>query len=92
MNNIIVIMIVFADFCQYNVMGPDFRSLSSVILDLSRVPSVDLSGLIEMSEGVLWLTLDIVYVLCAVWLVVSVLVFLKLDIRFENSSTCRNFG
>jgi hypothetical protein len=88
MSDIIIIMIVFVDFCQYLAIGPDF-CFSSVIWDLSRA-KFDLSVHVEMSEGVFWLMLDIVYVLWKAWFVVSILLLLKIDIRYENSSTCRN--
>jgi hypothetical protein len=92
LNDMIIIAIVFIDFCQYLAMGPRFRSLNAVIWELSSVTSVDLSGLIEMSEGVFWMVLNIVYALCFVWFVVSVLVLLKVDIKYESSAICRNFG
>jgi hypothetical protein len=41
---------------------------------------------------VFWFVLDVVYSLCAVWFVVALLVIFKVDMRYEGSSICRNFG
>jgi hypothetical protein len=54
--------------------------------------SVDMSGLIEMEEGMFWVILNVVYTLCFVWFVTAVLILLKVDIRLESQSICRNFG
>ncbi|MEE4247825.1 MAG: hypothetical protein V2I33_20695 [Kangiellaceae bacterium] len=92
LNDMIVIAGVFVDFCQYLAMGPEFKSLNSVIWNLSAAISVDLGGLIEMSEGVFWMVLNVVYSACFVWFVVALLNLLRIDVRYEQYSICRSFS
>jgi uncharacterized membrane protein YesL len=83
---------IFIDFCQYVSFGPTFESLNSMLWDLSKMMSVDLSGLIEMSEGIFWIILNCVFAACFVWFVVAILNILRIDVRFENLSICRSFS
>jgi hypothetical protein len=92
LNDMIIMAGVFIDFCQYLSFGPKFESLNSAIWDLSKGLSIDLSGLIEMSEGVFWIILNCVYSACFVWFVVASLNLLRIDVRYERFSICQTFG
>jgi hypothetical protein len=91
-NDGVIIVVVLVDFLQYLAIGPSFNSISSAITDLSKATSVNLEGLIDMNDGMFWLILNVVYALCFLWFVCGVVVTFRIDLRFESSSICKNFG
>jgi hypothetical protein len=91
-NDMIIILVVFIDFFQYLAVGPEFRSLSYAVWEVSKAISVDLSQFISFDEGVYWAILNSMYALSFLFFVCCVVVLLKLDIHFEHSEICREFG
>jgi hypothetical protein len=92
LNDMIIMAGIFVDFCQYLSFGPKFDSLNSIMFDTSKMISVDLSDVIDLSEGIFWIILNCVFSVCFVWFIVAILNILRIDVRYENYSICRSFA
>lgn len=66
-------------------MGPDFRSMNEFLAGLSDAVTVDLDSLTEMSSGVYWLALNVVLGLVFMWVVCSIIVLTKIDLRCKGT-------
>jgi hypothetical protein len=91
-NDMIVIMIVVIDFCQYAAMGPSFRSFISFLHYLSQITAVNLTYVVELEGGGFWIVLEVLFGVCVLYFLLCVLIFFKCDVKYHMIDFCWTLG
>jgi hypothetical protein len=91
-NDYVVLMTIVVEFFQYCAMGPSFASLTFFVQEIGYAMSVNMEAFIELSHGMYWLILTIVILIVFLWIVLSIIIIWRLDLKFENSDCCVSFG
>jgi hypothetical protein len=78
-----------AEALQFAVLGPDFKSLSELLDDLTKTLTVDLNKIISFRNGTYWLALDMTFGIIAVWVFLNAAACLCLGEKALNCCVMR---
>jgi hypothetical protein len=90
-NDLIVMVSIAIEFLQYCAIGPDFNSISDVISEMGKGAAVDMDEFVNLTDGVFWVVLYFVMALSSIWVGTSIIVILKIDLKYDTKF-CRNFA
>lgn len=91
-DDVLLMASVVLEAFQYAALGPDYQSINQFIFDLGQAFSVSLNNLVTFSKGVYWICLNGTLAVCAVWVLLIIYVFLRLDEMLKNVPCIGNLG
>lgn len=91
-NDFMVMMTVLIELLQYAAMGPEFRSMNAVLVEISAASSINLDEIMALSSGVYWIFLQCALILCTLWLMFGISLIKNLDIKYDHIKLCATCG
>ncbi|CAG9331428.1 unnamed protein product [Blepharisma stoltei] len=83
---------IVVEFFQLLSQGPDIRPLNSFLADIGDALSLDLTSFIKLENGVFWMFVTTIIVLCGLWSIFCIEIFLQLDEKFNKIWIFRVLG
>ncbi|CAG9331436.1 unnamed protein product [Blepharisma stoltei] len=75
---------IVVEFFQLLSQGPDIRPLNSFLANIGDAVSLDLNSFIKLENGVFWWISTTIIVLCFLWTIFCIEIFLRLDEKFSH--------
>lgn len=82
--DVLVLFTVLCDYFQFAAVGPNLANLSSFMMSLSASAGYDMEKLINITNGIYWVVLDVALALVLVWTMICLLKFTRLDVLFNK--------
>jgi len=77
--DVLVLFTVLCDYFQFAAVGPNLADLSHFMMTISASVGYDMDKLINISQGIYWVVLDVALALVFAWTTLCFLKFTRLD-------------
>jgi len=92
MEDVVFMGTIGVEAVQLAAIGPDFKSLDNLLMDLAKLFTMDLSSVINFRNGVYWLSLNITFGVVAAWVVLNLFSCFRLDERLKRFCIVQKIG
>lgn len=82
--DVVFLSAIGVEAVQLATIGPDFKSLSSALMDLAKLFTVDLSNVVDFKNGVYWISLNIAFGVVAAWVLLNIFSCFRLGERLKQ--------
>lgn len=82
--DVLVLFTVLCDYFQFAAVGPNLAGLSHFMMSLSASMGYDMDKLVNITNGVYWVVLDVALALVFVWTIICFLKFTRLDVLLSK--------